>query len=201
MTKAAGPSRRSERSRVAILRAALELCREQGFGGVTIEKIAARAGVGKPTIYRWWSSKHAVILDAFMEHIATELSFPETGDHLEDLRGWLHSVARVLAESSMGPLIAGVVGAAQYDPALAAEFHQRVYLPTRQTTIARIRRIQDEGRLPDLSPDTLADLITGPIWFRLLVAGDPPGPDYVDTVLAAVASQRFPASAGGEALQ
>ncbi|MFI6324773.1 TetR/AcrR family transcriptional regulator [Nonomuraea sp. NPDC050556] len=189
MTRTADPSRRSERSRVAILRAALELCREQGFGGVTIEKIAARAGVGKPTIYRWWPSKHAVILDAFMEHIAAELTFPETGDHLEDLRGWLHSIAGVLADPAVGPLIAGVVGAAQYDPALAKEFHERVYVPTRETTVARVRRIQDEGRMPDLSPDTLADLVTGPIWFRLLVAGDLPGRDYVDTVLAAVTSQ------------
>jgi hypothetical protein len=123
-----------------------------------------------------------------MERIATELSFPQTGDHLEDLRGWLHSVARVLAEPGLGPLIAGVVGAAQYDQALAEEFHQRVYVPTRETTVGQIQRIQDEGRLPAIAPDVLADLITGPLWFRLLVAGDPPSPDYVDTVLTAVAS-------------
>ncbi|MFC7722255.1 TetR/AcrR family transcriptional regulator [Nonomuraea recticatena] len=187
MTRTADSSRRSERSRAAILRAALELHREHGYGGVTIEGIAARAGVGKPTIYRWWPSKHAVIIDAFMEHIATELSFPQTGDHLEDLRGWLHSIARVLAEPDIGPLIAGVVGAVQHDPALAEEFHQRIYVPTRQTTVAQIQRIQDEGRLPAFAPDVLADLITGPLWFRLLVAGDPPDPDYVDTVLAVMA--------------
>ncbi|MEV0143720.1 MULTISPECIES: TetR/AcrR family transcriptional regulator [unclassified Nonomuraea] len=188
MTRTAASSRRSERSRVAILNAAMELCTEEGFGGVTIEKIAARARVGKPTIYRWWTSKHAVILDAFMEHIAPELTFPQTGDPLEDLRGWLHAVARLLGEPRLGPLMAGVIGAAQHDAALAEEFHRRVYAPTRERTAGQIRRIQDEGRLPAIPPDLLVDLIMGPLWLRLLLVGDPPGPDYVNAVLAAVAS-------------
>lgn len=66
MPKPPDTQRRSERSRVAILTAALDLCAEHGYGNVTVEAIAARAGAGKKTIYRWWPSKGAVVLEAIV---------------------------------------------------------------------------------------------------------------------------------------
>ena len=83
----------SRRSRVAILDAALALCREQGYANVTIEAIAARAGVGKQTIYRWWPSKGAVVLDAFGRVSAAANPLRDTGDIVADMRAFVTKLA------------------------------------------------------------------------------------------------------------
>jgi AcrR family transcriptional regulator len=83
---AADPARRNERSRRAILTAALDLLAETGYTDLTIEAIAARAGVGKQTIYRWWRGKGPVILDALVETAARDVVLPDTGDLRADLR-------------------------------------------------------------------------------------------------------------------
>ncbi|MEV4089583.1 helix-turn-helix domain-containing protein, partial [Nonomuraea fuscirosea] len=84
MVKQPNPARRSERSRQAILDAARELVSEVGYAKLTIEAIAARAGVGKQTIYRWWPSKGAVVLDAFLALSEAgpgrSMALPDTGD-------------------------------------------------------------------------------------------------------------------------
>jgi AcrR family transcriptional regulator len=87
---APNPARRSERSRRAILTAALDLVEESGYAKLSIEGIAARAGVGKQTIYRWWPSKGAVLLDALLalseDQEGEVLSLPDTGDLAADLK-------------------------------------------------------------------------------------------------------------------
>jgi AcrR family transcriptional regulator len=178
--------RRSGRSHQAVLHAAVDLCREVGYGALTIEGIAARARVGKQTIYRWWPSKGAVVLDAFMKTIAADITFPETGDSLEDIRIWIRSVARVLASPAMGPHLAGLVGAKQSDQALAQAFDQQVYQPTRAVLKARIQRAQHNGQLRPLDPEIIADLIASPMWFRLLLSGKPADPDHIETLLHAL---------------
>jgi AcrR family transcriptional regulator len=185
-TQTPNAERRSGRSHQAVLHAAVDLCRELGYGTLTIEGIAARAGVGKQTIYRWWPSKGAVVLDAFMTTIAADITFPETGDSLEEIRIWLRSVARVLASPQMGPHPAGLVGAKQSDPALAQAFNQQVHAPVRAALTERIRRAQLTGQLRSLDPEIVADLIVSPMWFRLLLSGKPADPDHIGTVLDAL---------------
>ena len=70
---------RSEEARAAILSSTLELLEDLGFGELTIEAVAARAGVGKTTIYRWWPSKAVLVADAFMSSVIRETRFPDTG--------------------------------------------------------------------------------------------------------------------------
>lgn len=65
-------------------------------------------------------------------------------------------------------------------------WHERVYLPTRTVTVERIRRAQAGGRLPDIDPQILADLLAAPIWFRFLLAGGDPSPEHADAVFQAV---------------
>jgi AcrR family transcriptional regulator len=184
--------RRSSRSHQAVLHAAVELCREVGYGALTIDGIAARAGVGKQTIYRWWPSKGAVVLDAFMRTINPEITFPDTGDSLEEIRVWLRSVTRLLANPQMGPHLAGMVGAKQSDPALARAFEQQVYQPARGALKERIRRAQTAGQLRPLDPDTIADLIVGPVWFRLLLSAVPADPDYIQSAFDALVAGLSP---------
>jgi AcrR family transcriptional regulator len=185
-TQIPNAQRRSGRSHQAVLHATVELCREVGYGALTIDGIAARAGVGKQTIYRWWPSKGAVVLDAFMKTIAPDITFPDTGDSLQDIRRWLRSVASVMASPQMGPHLAGLIGAKQSDPALAQAFDQQVHQPIRTVLNERIQRAQHTGQLRPLDPDVAADLIVGPFWFRLLLAGKPADPNYIDTVLDAL---------------
>jgi AcrR family transcriptional regulator len=178
--------RRSDRSHQAVLHAAVELCREVGYGALTIDGIAARAGVGKQTIYRWWPSKGAVVLDAFMTTIATEIAFSDTGDSIEEIRGWLRSVADLLADPQMGPHLAGLVGAKQSETALAHAFEQQVFQPARDALKQRIRRAQVAGELRPLDPEMIADLIVGPVWFRLLLSAEPADPDYIQSAFEAL---------------
>ena len=107
------PERRNERSHRAILQATQDLCREHGYAGITIEGIAARAGVGKQTIYRWWPSKHAVVLDAFQHSISPRTDFPDGQGGLDTIRAWVQGVGALLADQDMTVQITGLVGAKQ----------------------------------------------------------------------------------------
>jgi AcrR family transcriptional regulator len=181
------PHRRNEQARQAILRAALEICQERGYAALTIEGVAARAGVGKQTIYRWWPSKGTVVLEAFRDALGPALEAPpDDDDTLGGLPKFLHRSAELLSHPRFGPMLADLVGAMQHDAALAAEFQEQIYDPTRAGTIARIRRAQEKGELRPLDPDLVADLFFGPLWFRLLVTRMPPPPAYANDVVEAL---------------
>src|ERR1700761_4612106 len=87
------PHRRNEQARLAVLHAADDLLAERGFAGVTIEGIAARAGVAKQTIYRWWPSKVDVLLDTLIEDSQQDLAVPDTGSAIADARRYLRNLA------------------------------------------------------------------------------------------------------------
>src|SRR5262245_22405845 len=84
---------RSEHARQAVLEAADDLLVEKGFAAVTIEGIAAHAGVAKQTIYRWWNTKTDILLDAFLQDAAEDLTPPDHGDLGRDLRAYLRQLA------------------------------------------------------------------------------------------------------------
>lgn len=180
------PQRRSEQAKQAILTAAFELCQERGYAALTIEGVAARAGVGKQTIYRWWPSKGAVVLEAFQEQIDPGIATPPEDRKLAGLPEFLRRAAGLLSHPRFGPMLADLVGAVQHDPALADEFHEKMYGPIRNGTVDRVRRAQKAGELRETDPDLVADLLFGPLWFRLLVMRTPPTPEYADQVVDAV---------------
>jgi len=181
--RAPNPERRSARSQEAILQAAYELCQQQGYARLTIEGIAARAGVGKQTIYRWWPSKGAVLLDVFVDKIVARLDAAPTGSPLDDLRRRVHVTAEVLADTTIGPHIAGLIGDTQGDPLLARELHQRLVAPARAQHRELICAAQARGELrADVDPDLVADTLFAPIWFRLLVTRAELSPSFADDI-------------------
>jgi len=187
--RAPNPQRRSARSQAAILKAAYELCQQQGYARLTIEGIAARAGVGKQTIYRWWPSKGAVLLDVFVDKIVTRLDAAGTGRPLDDLRRRVHVTAEVLADKTIGPHIAGLVGDAQGDPVLANDLHERLVAPARAQHRELIRAAQDRGELrADIDVDLMADAVFAPLWFRLLVTKAELSPKFADDITGTVLS-------------
>src|ERR1700729_822239 len=103
---------RSEDARIAVLEAADDLLVERGFAGLTIEGIAARAGVAKQTIYRWWPSKTDIRMDALMIDAAEDLAQPDTGALGRDLRGQLGGLADFLTRSDAGAVFRALAGQA-----------------------------------------------------------------------------------------
>ena len=138
--KGRAPHRRDEQARLAVLHAADDLLVERGFGGVTIEGIAARAGVAKQTIYRWWPSKVEILLDTLIEDAGRQLSIEGTGSVVEGTRRYLRRLARFLTKDPAGKVLLALIGEAQHDPETARAFHERYLEPQRQREREMLRR-------------------------------------------------------------
>lgn len=178
------PTRRSERSRQAILAAAIALISEHGYDRVSIEAIAKRAGVGKQTIYRWWPSKGAVALEALDDSLATVVDFQDTGDIIEDLRHHMQGVTRLIGSTEIGPVIQGIIAAAQSDPALSQAHLERVIHPANVAWLDRIARAQASGEMrSDADPQAIIDMLFGAMYFRLLLHTRPSEPEQIDAAL------------------
>ena len=185
--KGRAPHRRSEQARVAVLHAADDLLAERGFAGVTIEGIAARAGVAKQTIYRWWPSKVEVLLDTLIEDSQQSLAVPETGSAIEDARRYLHQLAAFITDDPAGQVLLALIGEAQHDREMAGVFHARYLDPRRRQEQAMLARGVASGELPpDLDIDRALDALSGPVFYRALVTGGPISPAFTDGLVADV---------------
>ncbi|MCX4447502.1 TetR/AcrR family transcriptional regulator [Streptomyces sp. NPDC087866] len=159
--------RRSESSRRATLDAALDLCTERGYGRVTIEAIAARAGVSKKTIYRWWPSKSAVLLEAFTEMLVSATPFIDTGDIAQDLRTHITGAVRVLAVPPFGPAYAGILSELHHDDELAETVRTQLIDPRFEEAVGRLRSAQEQGQIPPGADLRLAvEMLYGPVYYR-----------------------------------
>jgi AcrR family transcriptional regulator len=160
---------RDEDARDRILAAAFRLVGEEGPAKVRIDAIAEAAGVGKQTIYRWWPTKTAVVMEALVTQTMAETPFPDTGDTRTDLRGHLLSVVRVF-RSPTGCVIRELVAEGQGDPAVAEEFRARFWQPRRELSTACLRRGIARGEVrKDVPLETALDAIYGVLWVRLLI--------------------------------
>jgi AcrR family transcriptional regulator len=175
--------RRSQRSRRAILDAALDLCAEQGYGNVTVEGIAARAGASKKTIYRWWASKAAVIQEALNERIGQRTDFPDTGDLRADLRTQMSRVAAFLASAEVAPYT-GLISAAQDDPDVARSVVENLIEPRERDCRKRLESAREQRQIrPELDLDDVIEMLYAPLYYRLLVRTRPITTQQVDAVL------------------
>lgn len=178
---------RSEAAREAILRAADDLLAEKGFAGVTIEGIAAKAGVGKQTIYRWWSSKTDILMDAFLEDAAEDLTPPDLGDLETDLRRHLRNSAEFLSKSDAGAVFRALVAEAQHDKQLAARLRSQYLGEQRRRDSLPLRRAMERGEISlEINLDMAIDQLIAPIHYRILVTGEPVTPSFTDHLV-----QRF----------
>jgi AcrR family transcriptional regulator len=170
-----------------VLGAAVDLCREVGYAKVSIEAIAALAGVGKQTIYRWWPSKAIVVLDAFIDALGDQVPYPDTDDVVADLQATLTQVARLGSDPERGPYFAALMGEAQADPDLRKALVDRFIRPRRDLVRQRLRRAQQSGDLSaDLDIDVALDLLYGGIYHRLLLHNAPLTDRFVADTVALV---------------
>lgn len=174
---------RSEDARRAVLEAADDLLVEKGFAGVTVEGIAAAAGVSKQTIYRWWNTKTDVLLDTFLDD-AAELASADRGDLAEDLRTHLRRLARFLGREDAGAVFRALIGHAQHDAAFALTLRTRYLDEQRRRDRLPLDRAVSRGELPpDFDVPAAVDRLVGPLYHRVLITGDPVDDAFVDSVV------------------
>ena len=166
------------------MHAADDLLAERGFAGDTVEAIAARAGVAKQTIYRWWPSKVEILLDSLLDDASSELTIPDTGPAAEAVRRYLHGLARFLTEEPAGKVLLALLGEAQHDAEMAGIFHHRYLDPQREREREMLKRGIAAGELPAaLDVDAALDAMIGPIVYRALT-GAPIPRSFVDGLVA-----------------
>jgi AcrR family transcriptional regulator len=182
-SKGLAPRRRNEDARLAVLGAADELLIERGFGGVTVEGIAARAGVSKQTIYRWWPSKVDILLDTLVQDAGERLKIPEDGPVVDAVRTYLRAFARFLTKEDAGQVLLALLGETQHDAETATLFHERYLDPRRARERALLKRGVASGELPaSLNLDATLDSLIGPIVYRALTGAKVTRP-FVDALL------------------
>lgn len=168
----AGRPRSAEAQR-AVLDAAREQFEARGFAATTIEAVAARSGVAKTTIYRWWPNRASLLVEVLVEVHTAAVPLPAGGDPLRAIVGELRDGA-VAANGFTGKLLTALVGEAQHDPEVRAELLEGLFYPRRAATARVIRRAQENGAIrPDVPPDIAADLLFGPMFYRMLVRHHP----------------------------
>jgi AcrR family transcriptional regulator len=181
------PARRNEQARRAIHTAARDLVAELGLARVSVESIAARAGVGKQTIYRWWPTKCAVVLDALVaENVPPEGPgpVPDTGDLAADLGSALRKSVSYMTDPANDNLLRAVTAEMQYDAGLAADVRDRLMRPQFDAIAERIRRAAPTG--PDgrpVDPVVTAELLVGPVFHRWLLRTGPLDDGYLDCLV------------------
>ena len=183
---------RDPRTRAAILAAARALLERGGLTAVTIEAIAQKAGVSRPTIYRYWSNAPAVAMAAFLEATGAPDAGPAAPAHrYAALRAQLHAVADAFAAPT-GRSVAAMVAAAQSETELAKAFRHEFITRNRDATRLLLERcIEDKLVAPPADMELALDLIFGPLFYRLLMGHAPITRAFVDRLLDTV----IPASA------
>jgi AcrR family transcriptional regulator len=174
---------RSEQLKQAALQAARELLAEGGLGAVTMEGVAARAGVGKPTVYRWWPDRHAVAMAALMEAPLEAPPGPRARTALRALREQLRAVANRFSTAT-GRQIATMIAAADSETELARAFRSHFVLARREEGRRLLELAAERGEIRGgLDVDVALDLIYGALFFRLLMGHAVLDERFTDRVL------------------
>jgi AcrR family transcriptional regulator len=138
---------RSEEARLAVLQAADDVLLERGFAALTVEGIAAAAGVAKQTIYRWWPSKTEILFDAYILDAAEHFTVVDHGDLATDLRDRLRQLAIFLRRPDANALFRALAGQAQHDAMVATRFQAEVISVQRTRDRQSFLQAREQGRL------------------------------------------------------
>jgi AcrR family transcriptional regulator len=183
---------RSTEAELAILQATRELLVEGGVEKLTIEGVASRAGVAKTTIYRRWRDKDELALAVVLDMVERVVELPELGDTRGELLAFVGAAVEVLGSTLMGRVMQGLVSDLATDPDLAKAFRERV-VSVRDAEVDRLvaRGIARGDLRAGTDPQIAHDLLIGPVYYRLLLTGQPLDRAFatqtVDAVLRAFA--------------
>ena len=171
------------RAREVILRTARELLAEGGPAAITMERLAARAGVGKPTLYRWWPDRHAVTMAALMEELPPAEEGRRARSYIQQLRRQLHAIVNRFATPT-GRHVAQMIASADAESELSKAFRNHFVMTRRAEGAALLREAFTTGEIVTrMDVDVMVDLLYGAIFFRLLMGHAPLNVEFVDQAL------------------
>lgn len=184
---------RSSAAHAAILESAIALTREVGYDAASIEEIAARAGVGKATIYRRWRSKEELVAEA-VRALITRIPLPDTGTTAGDLNRLMRSSLSMYADPATGPLLSGLVAAMARSRTIADAVRSGMVAAWRDVARQILRRAVARGDLRrGLDLDLAIDLLAGPLFYRFLLTGAPVDRQLANNVVRIVIRAFAPA--------
>lgn len=182
--------RRDPDAQGAILQATRELLLEVGYPKLSIESVARRARVGKSTIYRWWPTRGALVLEATSSHLEIGV-VPDTGDTIEDLTVAVRQLVDTFSDRLASTVIFAVVAHLEDDPTMAAAFRDTWVYPWRASARAAIERGIERGDLPsDTDVDLSLDVLVGTVFQRTLVQARPATDGLAEGLAAMIARSR-----------
>jgi AcrR family transcriptional regulator len=171
-----------------ILRATIELLSEVGYVRLTVAAVARRAGVSKTALYRRWSQKSQLVVEAMVTQMQPGKD-NDSGSASDDLLALTEQMIRLLTLTPFGRVLPGLVAEMAADPALATSYRDLIIKPNQRQWRTVVERGIASGELsPETEVDVVLNTIVGPLYFCLLITGDPIDPGYaraaVDLVLA-----------------
>jgi AcrR family transcriptional regulator len=176
--------RPSAEVRAAALAAAGDLLFEQGIDAVTHERVAARAGVSKTTLYKWWPTAGAIAAEAYFLRSEADLALPDTGDLEADLVTQIHGFIRLVTAPGPGRAIRGIIAAAQTDESVRVAYLERYVGPRRRIAVELLARAQQRGQIrSNVDFIALIDQIWGACYYRLLVEPETVTPELGETLV------------------
>lgn len=176
--------RPADEVRREVLDATAQLLHDEGVRGVTFDRVAARSGASKTTLYKWWASPGTLAAESYFEGSAAELSFHDSGDLLTDIGQQLRSFVRLVTERGGGRVISELIGGAQTDPDLAAALSTKYSRPRRQLAVTYFELAISRHQLrTDVDPEMLVDQLWGACYNRLLVPDVPLDSAFADALV------------------
>jgi AcrR family transcriptional regulator len=172
-TRPRRPPGRGERFRAAVLGATLEELAERGYAALSIETVARRAGVHKTSVYRHWTDREGLVLDALTTNVAAGLNIPHTGNIESDLREFARGLVLWLTSPLGKAVVQATVSDASRVPEIA-DLHRRFYADRLERDEVMIRRAIERGEIPaDTDPAEVIKALIGPIYLRFLITAEP----------------------------
>lgn len=182
-----GPGRpRDPRVDASAVTAVAELVGELGYERTTMEAVARRAGISKTALYRRWPSKGLLVYETLLARVGAG-DVVDSGDVVADLRAVAHANLAAYASPVLRPVLLGLLSDLFRDERLAAALRDRYFAPRASEIEALVRRAVDRGHLASTAPVALMPaLVTGPLFYELMVRGRPPTPAEVDDLVDAL---------------
>lgn len=178
---------RDVRNDQAILEATLALLNESGYTALTIDAVAGRAGVGRPTIYRRWPSKPALVVAALLHAPRIQVPDIDTGSLRADLIGVLHHQVALMNKPSNRRLTAGLVADLAADPELGEKYVTEYLVPRRAVVLQLFQQGIERGELaPDTDMELAYEMLLGPLFMRSVIWGRHLGPEVAEQLVDAV---------------
>lgn len=160
---------RSEAARSAVLTAAAELALDGGPAAATVDAIAKRAEVSRTTIYKWWPSAPAIVLEGLLDSVRDSITRPPGSTSVEALTHHVTALFGILADPAVGPLLRNVIAASASDPAIERALLDQWIVPRRAAVADTLRDAVARGELPvDVDVDVAVDALVAPPYYRLM---------------------------------